>query len=210
MAFHWSLSDSKSPQVSRTLLRILADLNNLVVWLVSTRPLFFLDDCSKRTNYNLYKHHFHVPHFFFNSQARSRYLSFFSLSFNFTLWSTGTAKSTILQILFLLLLLLFNTKSGYLAKIRWSVRISKSHMSLCASFSRTDTGLCIIIIIIYSLVFFHISFSWWSFLGVRVTESSLKSLGLFSVFWPFSIILKFGRSPLVLRLQSSPVSLIIL
>ena len=39
MVFHWSLSDSKSPQVSRTLLSILADLNNVVVWMVSTRPL---------------------------------------------------------------------------------------------------------------------------------------------------------------------------
>ena len=40
MFFHWSLSDSKSPQVSRTLLSILADLNNVIVWMVSTRPLF--------------------------------------------------------------------------------------------------------------------------------------------------------------------------
>ena len=39
MVFHWSLSDSKSPQVSRTLLNILAVLNNAVVWMVSTRPL---------------------------------------------------------------------------------------------------------------------------------------------------------------------------
>ena len=38
-------------------------------------------------------------HSFFNSQARSRYLSFFSPSFRFILWSAGTAKSTILQIL---------------------------------------------------------------------------------------------------------------
>ena len=38
MVFHWSLSDSKSPQVSRTLLSILADLNNAVVWIVSTWP----------------------------------------------------------------------------------------------------------------------------------------------------------------------------
>ena len=37
MVFHWSLSDSKSPQVSRTLLSILAVLNNAVVWMVSTR-----------------------------------------------------------------------------------------------------------------------------------------------------------------------------
>ena len=32
--------------------------------------------------------------------VRSRYLSFFSHSFSFTLWSAGTAKSTILKILF--------------------------------------------------------------------------------------------------------------
>ena len=38
MVFHWSLSDSKSPQVTRTLLTILAVLNNVVVWMVSTRP----------------------------------------------------------------------------------------------------------------------------------------------------------------------------
>ena len=34
MVFHWILSDSKSPQVSRTLLSILAVLNNVVVWIV--------------------------------------------------------------------------------------------------------------------------------------------------------------------------------
>ena len=38
MVFHWSLSDSKSPQVSWTLLSILAVLNNAVIWIVSTRP----------------------------------------------------------------------------------------------------------------------------------------------------------------------------
>ena len=38
MVFHWSVSDSKSPQVSRTRLSILAVLNNTVVWMVSTRP----------------------------------------------------------------------------------------------------------------------------------------------------------------------------
>ena len=38
MVFHWRLSDSKSPQVSRTLLSILAVFNNAVVWMVSTRP----------------------------------------------------------------------------------------------------------------------------------------------------------------------------
>ena len=38
MVFHWSLRDSKSPQVSRTRLSILAVLSNTVVWTVSTRP----------------------------------------------------------------------------------------------------------------------------------------------------------------------------
>ena len=39
--FHWSLSDNKSPQVSRTLLNILADVNNAVVWMVSIHLLIF-------------------------------------------------------------------------------------------------------------------------------------------------------------------------
>ena len=39
MVSHKSLCDSKSLQVSRTLLSIPADLNNAVVWIVSTCPL---------------------------------------------------------------------------------------------------------------------------------------------------------------------------
>ena len=39
MVFHWSLSDNKSPQVSRTRLSIQVDHNNVIVWMVSTRPL---------------------------------------------------------------------------------------------------------------------------------------------------------------------------
>ena len=41
-------------------------------------------------------------HSFFNSQARSRFLSFFSLSFNFILWSAGTVHNSASS-LFLLL-----------------------------------------------------------------------------------------------------------
>ena len=40
MVAHLSLNDSKSLQVPRTFLSILADLNNAVVWMVSTRPHF--------------------------------------------------------------------------------------------------------------------------------------------------------------------------
>ena len=40
-----SLSDSKSPQVSRTLLSILTVLNNAVVWMVSYCPLISKSSC---------------------------------------------------------------------------------------------------------------------------------------------------------------------
>ena len=65
-------------------------------------------------------------HTFFKSLARSAYLSFFSHSFIFILWSAGTAKSTILQVLFFLLIII---RSGLLAEIRWSVCKLKSHRS---------------------------------------------------------------------------------
>ena len=45
------------------------------------------------------------------------YLSFFSDSFNFTLWSARTAKSIFRQILFFLLI----SRSGRLVEIMWSV-----------------------------------------------------------------------------------------
>ena len=105
VVFHWSLSDSKSPQVSRTLLSILADLNNSLVWMVSTRPLISKSP-SPFINPSIT-----VPiiiginvtfkfHSFFNSLATSRFSSLFSFSFNFTLQSAGTAKSTIWQVFF--------------------------------------------------------------------------------------------------------------
>ena len=102
MVSHWSLSDSKSPQVSRTRLRILAVLSNAVVWIVSTRPptskssmpfnnLLVIVPKAPITIDTIVTFMFHS---FFNSLARSSYLSFFSLSFRFILWSAGTAKST--------------------------------------------------------------------------------------------------------------------
>ena len=90
MVFHWSLSDSKSPQVSWILLSILtdlsipADLSNAVVWMVSDLPLISKSS-SHRTNPLVT-----VPRAsiiigvnvtfiflsFFNSFVRSEYLSF--------------------------------------------------------------------------------------------------------------------------------------
>ena len=160
MVFHWSLSDSKSPQVSRTLLSILAVFNNAVVWMVSTRPP--TSKSSRPFNNPLVT----VPnapisigiivscmfHSFFTSLARSRYLSFFSDSFRCILWSAGTAKSTILPVFFFFFFfffLLIIIKSGLLVEIRWSVCMSKSH-SLCVSFSRTGAGLCIYHLFVWS------------------------------------------------------------
>ena len=62
----------------------------------------------------------------------------------------------------------------------------------------------------YSLRAFHISFRRWFFTGVWVTASLLKSPGLFTVFWPFSIMLSFGWSPLVRQFPSPLVPLVIL
>ena len=71
--------------------------------------------------------------FLFSSLASSRYLSVFSLSFSFTLWSARMTKSTIWQVLFFLFFffLLTITMSGHQAEIRWSVWISKSKRILC-------------------------------------------------------------------------------
>ena len=92
---------------------------------------------------------------FFNSLARSRNLSFFSHSFSFILWSAGTAKSTVLQVLLFMLIII---RSCLLAEIRWSVCMSKSHRSLCVLFSRTGAGLCIYHLLLWSnLNFLYIS-----------------------------------------------------
>ena len=163
--FHWSLCDSKSPQVFRTRLRILAVLSNAVIWIVSTRPP------TSKSSRPFNNHLVIVPkepitigtiltfmfHSFFNSLARSRYLSFFSHSFRSILWSAGTAKSTILQILFFFFLLII-IRSALLAGIRWSVCMLKSHWSLCVSFSRTGAGLYIYHLFVWSnLNFLRIS-----------------------------------------------------
>ena len=121
MVFDCSLSDSKFSQVSRTLLSILVDLNNAVVWMISSCPLISQSSspCSNPLGI--------VPNalitigltvtymflFFFSSLARSRYSSLSSLSFNVMLWSAWTAKFTIWQVfLFLLLTLTRSCRPG--------------------------------------------------------------------------------------------------
>ena len=132
MIFHWRLNESKSPQVSRTLLSILAVFSYAVVWMISTRP-----PTSK------FSSPFNKPlvtvtkapitfgiivtfmfHSFFNSLARSRY---------------SKVDNFVTSFFFLLIII----RSGLRADIRWSVCISMSHRSLCVFISRTGVGLCI-------------------------------------------------------------------
>ena len=161
MDFHWSLSDSKSSQVSRTFLSILAVLNNAVVWMVSTRSP--TSKSSSPFSYPLVTV-LKAPitigiivtilfHSFFNSLARSSILSvLFCGQPRQQSWQF--CKFSFLFFFFLLIII----RSGLLAKIRWSVCMSKSHRSLCVSFSRTDAGLCIYHLFVWSnLNFLHIS-----------------------------------------------------
>ena len=132
---------------------------------------------------------------FFNSLARSRYLSFFSLSFNFTLWSAGTAKSTILQVLLYCWLLK--------GMIVWSRLgdpfVSQKLRGICASHFPGQLLGCANIICLYGqisisctipsgllllfllllLLVFHSSVSWWTFIRPLVTARSPE---LFLVF----------------------------
>ena len=229
MVFRRRLSDSMSPQVSRTLLSILADLNNAVVWMVSTPPLISKSS-SLCTNFLVTVSSAPITigititcmfHSFFSSLARSRYLSLFSLSFCFTMWSAGTAKSTIRQALCFFFFFFFffywlsldlvvwprldypfvfqNTREFY--AFHFPGRILGCAYTICSYYYYYY----------YSLIRdFHISVSRWFFTGVWVTASLLKSPELFLIFWPFSIMLSFGWSPLVRQLPSPLVPLAIL
>ena len=199
MVFQRSFSDSKSPQVSRTLLSILAVLNNVVVWMVSTcpptskssspfnNPLVTVPNAPITIGVIITS----MSHSFFNYLARSRYLSFFSHSFSFILWSVGTVKATILQVLFffssfffLLLLLLIIIRSDHLAEIRGSVGMSKSHRSLCLLFSRTGAGLCIYHLFVWSnLNFLHITIIIVVVVVVSTTTTTTTNLGPIQPLW---------------------------
>ena len=105
---HWSLNDSKIPQVFRILLGILADLNNVVVRMVATHPLiskssrFFINNLMAVPRAQIIICIIVCLLFYccFRSLERSWYLPYFSLSFSVTQWSAGTAKWAIRQILF--------------------------------------------------------------------------------------------------------------
>ena len=120
--FYWSLSNSKSPQVSKTYLMILANLNNTVLWMVlilhlisnSSSPLFKSFGTILRAPTTVGITVTREFHIFNSSLARFRYLYIFLSSFIFTQWSSRTAKSTWRQMPFFML---SSNWSGFLAWI---------------------------------------------------------------------------------------------
>ena len=122
---------------------------------------------------------FQFPSKYLSYLLQFQYLSYFSHSFSFILWSAGTVKSTILQVLsffffFFFFFLLVIIKSDLLAGIRWSVCMLKSRRSLCVAFSRTGAVLCIYHLLVWSnLNFLHIS-QW-------ITLPTLSCLALYSL-----------------------------
>ena len=133
--------------------------------MASTRPLISnsSSDNTKRTNYNWYHHHFHLPQFSLFSCKVPVFISPFAF----------------LQ---------------FYPLVSWNDKVHHSAASVYILL------IIIVIIIIYSLQFFT---------GDWVTASPLKSPGLFSVFWPSSIMLLFGLSPLGRQLLNPPGPLII-
>ena len=127
---HRSLSGSKSPKVSRTLLSILADLNNWSIRIVSIRHLVSISfNLSSRLQYrskctNFLWHHFHSQiNSFLSSPARSKYLSIFSPFFYFHSVIHRKVKIPSTTRSFFLLM---NSRFDLLVRIRWSVCTSKT------------------------------------------------------------------------------------
>ena len=180
MVFHWSLSDSKSSQVSRNRLSILVVLGNAVVGRVSTRPptsklarpfnnpLVTVPNApiTIGTIVTFMFHSFFL--FQFSSEVEVLILLFPFLQIYFVVRRDSKVYN-FADSLFLLIIM----RSGLLARIRWSVCMLKSHMSLCESFSRTGAGLCI----------YHL-FVWsdWNFLHISqwITLPTQSCLALYS------------------------------
>ena len=123
MIFHESLSDSKSPQISWTLLSIRGDFNRAMNWMISIRPLIF---CSSSLFSEFLRTVLRVPTTI-DMTVSFVFHSFFLLSFKVLVFVRLLAffhlnsavyrqnKSTVGQVLFFILII---TRSGLLARVR--------------------------------------------------------------------------------------------
>ena len=124
--------DSKSPQFSRNLLNILADLNNVEVWMVSTRPVIY------KSSSPFYNHLVTISRVpitigtnvtFFRFHSKVQVLSLlFTFFQSYSVVSRESKVHNFASSLFLHLIII---RSGRQAKIRRSVCMLKSHRSLC-------------------------------------------------------------------------------
>ena len=125
------------------------------------------ENSSMRTNYNWYHRHLHVHWFFFSYLVRSRYLSLFSVSFNFNLLSfTPFQVFQDISRWFLtggrVTASLF--KSPGLFSVLWSILIM-----LLSGFS--PFALLLLLLLSYSLWVYYTSFNWWIITRDKVTAS---------------------------------------
>ena len=141
MVFHWCMTDSKPPQVFRSLLSIPADLNNAVVWTVSTHPIISkssspctnpLVTITKGAPITIGITVTFMFHIF--SQFPSN-VEVLILLFNlFHFYSVVSRDSKVHNSASSYLFCWFFTRSGHLSEMRGSVRMLKSHWSLCLIF----------------------------------------------------------------------------
>ena len=199
LAFEWQ-------QISRTILSILAVFNNVIVWMVSTRP-----QTSKSSS------PFSNPLVTVPKAPIT-----IGIIFAFMLHSFSACKSFTLEFEWQQVSSDHQDYSEYSCNLNnallWMASILPLISNSSSSFSKSlevvpsaPTTTCITITIMFHIIIFTpfrvfpTSVSRWFFTRFWVTKSLLKSPGLFSVFWPISIMLYFGWSPLVLSLLFPPV-----
>ena len=162
MVFHWSLSDSKSLQVSRTFFSILTVLNNAVVWRVSTRPRTSKSSSPFNrpllTVLNAPMTISRIVTFVFHSYFLHSKVEVFILFYFLSVLFCGQPVQQRRQFCKTSFFLLITIRSDFRVQIRLSVCMSKYHSNLCVSFSRTAAVLYIYHLFLWSnLNFLHIS-----------------------------------------------------
>ena len=132
MVFQWSLNDSRSPQVSRTLLSIMAVFNNAVVWMVSTRSPTsksyrpFNYHLVKSITQNWYNCHLHIPQFF---QFFSKVKVLISLFTFFQFYSVVCRDSKVDNVAVLLLFVTWKHENA--CKLLVLDRNTLNHRAVC-------------------------------------------------------------------------------
>ena len=141
---------------------ILSNLNNTVVWIVSTRtlisksspPLVNIPRAPITTGIIVT----FMFHNFFQFPSKVQALILLFAFFQFYCGPPGQQSPQFCKFSLFFVLFFIIIKCGRLAKIMWSICIQKSQRSLCISFSSTDSGLCIYHLFVWSnLNFLHIS-----------------------------------------------------